>query len=366
MVAANKSWSSELQSHIHYRSERTKGKEEFDVGCDFWDGEEEKKIPSCPQCRQIFTPRPVLVRNTLIADLVEELKKTEVQAAPADPCYAGPADVGCDFCTGRKMKAIKSCLQCLASFCQQHLQPHYDSPTFKIHKLVDPSKNLQENICSHHDEVMKMFCRTDQQCICYLCSVDEHKGHDTDSAAAERKERQRGLGESQQEVQQRIQDREKDVKVLQQEVKAINHSADEAVRDSEEIFSQLICLIEKRSSEVKQHIRSQQKTEVSRAEELQEKLEQEITELRRKDAALQQLSHTEDHIQFLQSYPSLPDLSESTQSLDHNAGLLAREEGKKKSFKMDTFVSLGDFQSLLKDLDRNQSATVKMGATNKC
>ncbi|XP_076004398.1 tripartite motif-containing protein 16-like [Genypterus blacodes] len=278
----------------------------------FWDGEEEKKIPSCPQCRQIFTPRPVLVRNTMLADLVEELKKTEVQAAPADPCYAGPADVGCDFCTGRKMKAIKSCLQCLASFCQQHLQPHYDSPTFKIHKLVDPSKNLQEIICSHHGEVMKMFCRTDQQCICYLCSVEEHKGHDTVSAAAERKERQRGLGESQQEVQQRIQDREKDVKVLQQEVKAINHSADEAERDNEEIFNQLIRLIEKRSSEVKQHIRALQKAEVSQAEELREKLEQEITELRRKDAVLQQLSHTEDHIQFLQSYPSLPDLSEST------------------------------------------------------
>ncbi|XP_076003189.1 uncharacterized protein LOC142996169 [Genypterus blacodes] len=284
------------------------------MGCieGFWDGEEEKKIHSCPQCRQTFTPRPVLVRNTMLADLVEELKKTEVQAAPADPCYAGPADVGCDFCTGSKMKAIKSCLQCLTSFCEQHLQPHYEVAPLKKHKLVDPSKNLQENICSHHDEVMKMFCRTDQQCICYLCSVEEHKGHDTVSAAAEWTERQGGLAEIQQEVQQNIQDREKDVKVLQQEVKAINHSADEAVRDNEEIFNQLICLIQKRSSVVKQHIRSQQKTEVSRAEELQEKLEQEITELRRKDAVLQQLSHTEDHIQFLQSYPSLPDLSEST------------------------------------------------------
>ncbi|XP_076003571.1 E3 ubiquitin/ISG15 ligase TRIM25-like [Genypterus blacodes] len=285
----------------------------------YWDGEEEEeKIPSCPQCRQTFTPRPVLVRNTMLADLVEELKKTELQAAPADHCYAGPADVGCDFCTGRKRKAINSCLQCLASYCKQHLQPHYDVAPFKKHKLVEPSNKLQENICSLHHEVMKMFCRTDQQCICYLCSVDEHKGHHTVSAAAERKERQRELGESRQQVQQRIQDRQKDVKVLQQEVKDINQSADKAVRDSEEIFSQLIRLMEKRSSDVKQQIRSQQKTEVSGAEELQEKLEQEITELRRKDAELQQLSHTEDHIQFLHNYPSLPHLSESTHSASIN------------------------------------------------
>ncbi|XP_018534378.1 tripartite motif-containing protein 16 [Lates calcarifer] len=279
-----------------------------------WDEEDQKKIHSCPQCRQTFTPRPVLMKNTMLAVLVEELKKTGLQAAPADHCYAGPEDVACDFCTGRKLKAVKSCLVCLVSYCEKHLQPHYDKPQLKKHKLVDPSKKLQENTCSRHDEVMKMFCRTDQQCICYLCSVDEHKGHDTVSAAAERTERQRELELSRLKIQQRIQDREKDVKELQQEVEAINRSADKTVEDSEKMFTELIRLMEKRRSDVKQQIRSQQKTEVSRVKELQEKLQQEITELKRKDAELKQLSHTEDHNQFLHNYPSLSQLSESTDS----------------------------------------------------
>ncbi|XP_056248471.1 tripartite motif-containing protein 16-like [Seriola aureovittata] len=284
----------------------------------FWDEEDEKKIHSCPQCRQTFTPRPVLVKNTMLAALVEKLKKTGLQAAAADHCYAGPEDVACDVCTGRKLKAVKSCLVCLASYCENHLQPHYEAAPLKKHKLVEPSEKLQGNICSRHDEVMKMFCRTDQQCICYLCSVDEHKGHDTVSAAAERTERQRELQLSRQQIQQRIQDREKDVKLLRQEVEAINGSADEAVGDSEKIFTELIRLMEKRRSDVKQQIRSQQETEAGRVKELQEKLEQEIAELKRKDAELKQLSHTEDHSHFLHNYPSLSRLSDSTDSSSIN------------------------------------------------
>ncbi|XP_030290635.1 tripartite motif-containing protein 16-like [Sparus aurata] len=281
---------------------------------DHWDKEDEKRIYSCPQCRKSFIPRPELLKNTMLAALVEELKKTGLQAAPADHCYAGPEDVACDFCTGRKLRAVKSCLQCVASYCEKHLQPHYQSAAFKKHKLVEPSEKLQENICSRHDEVMKMFCRTDQQCICYLCSVEEHKGHDTVSAAAERTERQRELEGSRHNIQQRIQDREEDVKLLQQEVEAINGSADKAVEHSEKIFTQLICLMEERCFDVKQQVRSQQEIAVSRVKELQEKLEQEITELKRKDAELKKLSHTEDHNQFLHNYPSLSALSESTHS----------------------------------------------------
>ncbi|XP_056277335.1 tripartite motif-containing protein 16-like isoform X2 [Pseudoliparis swirei] len=278
------------------------------------DKEDGKKLHSCPLCRKTFTPRPVLLKNTMLAALVEQLKKTGLQAAPADHCYAGAEDVACDVCTGRRLKAFKSCLVCLASYCEKHLQPHYDSAPLKKHKLVEPSNKLQEKICSRHNEVMKIFCRTDQQCICYLCLMDEHKGHDTVSAAAERTERQRELEGSRLNIQQRIQDREKDLKLLHQEVEALDLSADKTVEDSEKIFTELIRLMKNRSSDVKQQVRSRQRTEVSRVQELQEKLEQEITELKRNEAELKLLSHTEDLKQFLLHYPSLSPRAESTHS----------------------------------------------------
>ncbi|XP_041841142.1 tripartite motif-containing protein 16-like [Melanotaenia boesemani] len=320
-----------------------------------WDEEDQKGIHSCPQCRKTFTPRPVLEKNILLAELVEELKKTGLQAAPADHCYVGPEDVACDVCTGRKLKAIKSCLVCLVSYCDKHLQHHYDIVQLKKHKLVEPSKNLQQLICSRHDEVMKIFCRTDQQSICYLCLMDEHKGHETVPAAAEKAEKQKKLEVSRQEIQQRIQDGEKDVKLLQQEVEAINGSADKAVEDSEKIFTELIRLIQKRSSDVKQQIRSQQETEVSRVKEVQEKLEQEIMELKRKDGELEQLSHTEDHNQFLHNYPSLSALSESTHSSSINIRPLRYFE--------DVTAAVSETRDKLQDILTEKWTNVSLAAT---
>lgn len=190
-------------------------------------------IYSCPQCSQIFIPRPKLLKNTMLAS--EEQKKTEIQAAPADQCYAGPEDVACDVCTGRKLKAANSCLVCLISFCEEHIQPHIESPAYEKHKLVKPSKILQENICSHHNEVMRMFCRTDQQVICYLCPADKHRDHNTVSVAEERIEKQRELEVRRENIQQRIHEREEDVKLLQKEVEVISNLADKSAEDSEEI-----------------------------------------------------------------------------------------------------------------------------------
>ncbi|XP_036416721.1 tripartite motif-containing protein 16-like [Colossoma macropomum] len=268
-------------------------------GC--WDQEDQRGVYSCPQCRESFTPRPVLRRNYFIAEMLEKLKKTEVQAAPP----AGSGDVECDSCTGRKRKAAQSCLTCLASFCEDHLKPHYEIPPLKRHKLVKASTRLQEKICSQHDKLMEIYCRTDRSSICYLCTMDDHKGHDTVSAAAERTQKQRELEEMQREVQQRIQEKQKKLQELEQAVNTLKRCAQTAVEDTERIWTELICSIEKKRSELTELIRAQEEAELSAAEEHLEKLEQEIADLKRRNTELEQLSLTEDHIHFLQSFQSL-------------------------------------------------------------
>ncbi|XP_061093904.1 tripartite motif-containing protein 16-like [Conger conger] len=277
------------------------------MGCikGYWDQDDHTGVYSCPQCRETFTPRPVLRKNTMLAEVVEKLKKTGLQAAPPAHCYGGPGDVVCDVCTGRKHKAIKSCLACLVSYCETHLRLHDELNPGKRHTLTDASGHLQEKICSQHDKLLEFYCRSDQQFLCSLCTVEEHRGHDTVSTVAEWTEKQMQLGVTQGQFQQRIQEREKELQDLRQAVQSLKSSAQVAVEDSERIFTEMIRSIERRCSEVKELIRDQEKAEVSRAEGLLERLEQEIAELRRRDAELEQLSHTEDHIHFLQKYQSL-------------------------------------------------------------
>lgn len=150
----------------------------------YWDQESHHSVYSCPQCRHTFISRPLLNKSTVLVDLMGKMSETEKTTFPKKD------DVECDFCTTGKLKAVKTCLVCLASYCATHLQPHYESAAFKKHKLVGVSTPIQDRICSKHDKLLEVYCRSDGQCICLLCVMDEHKGHDTVSAAAERKEKQ--------------------------------------------------------------------------------------------------------------------------------------------------------------------------------
>ncbi|XP_067238865.1 tripartite motif-containing protein 16-like isoform X2 [Chanodichthys erythropterus] len=274
----------------------------------FWDLEDEKRIYSCPQCRQTFSPRPALGKNTILAEMVEKLKKTKL---PAD-CYAEAGDVQCDVCTGRKYKAVKSCLVCLESFCQTHFDRHEDYHSHKPHKVIDATGRLKDMICHKHDKLLEVFCCTDQSCICMLCMMDEHKNHDTLSVAAQRTEKQKQLKKTQIKIRQRIQQRQKDLQQLRKAVES--HKT--AVEDSERIFTELIHSIERSRSEVTQLIRDQEKAAVSRAKGRLKRVEKEINDLKRRDAELEQLSHTHHHIHFLQSFQSLSAPPESTDEPD--------------------------------------------------
>ncbi|XP_055369393.1 tripartite motif-containing protein 16-like [Betta splendens] len=244
----------------------------------------------------------------------EEGQKRTSQAARGQRTADGHHEGTCDYCEGTKRKASKFCLRCQISYCEEHLKDHLEVPALKKHRLLDSSTNPQEMICSQHGEIRNIFCRTDCKCICYLCSMNKHKGHDTVSTNTEMIKRQTEVSEFEENVKENIQDLEKAINQLQQEINQIKCSAEEAVQASEAMCNELVGLIEKKRSEVRNRIRIQQDVAVRRAKEVQNNLENYLSQMKRMETQVEQLSYTKHDITFLQNSHLLPCVSRSTVS----------------------------------------------------
>lgn len=68
-------------------------------------------------------------------------------------------------------------------------------------------------------------------------------------------------------------------------------------------FTELAKFIEKRSNEVIEKIKAQEKVDLDQGAKLQKKLEGEITELKKREGVLETLLQTDDNIHFLQVQP---------------------------------------------------------------
>ncbi|XP_059386291.1 E3 ubiquitin-protein ligase TRIM47-like [Carassius carassius] len=244
------------------------------TGC--WDLEDQKSVYSCPQCRQTFSPRPALKTNT---DLAEKLRNLVPEASI---CYAELDDVPCDVCTGRKCKAVKSCLVCVVSFCELHLKPHRVSPAYEGHKLVTASCKIKEMICPTHKKPLEIYCKTEKQFVCLLCVLKEHREHDIVPAASERQSKQREIEEMQRNSEKRIQRRECELTKLTTLMETIRSSAREAVDDMEKLCIELTDCIKAQSLEITHLIRAQEETTFCQAESVQEQLQHEISEIQQR------------------------------------------------------------------------------------
>ncbi|XP_026070344.1 E3 ubiquitin-protein ligase TRIM39-like isoform X4 [Carassius auratus] len=251
---------------------------------------------SCPNCKETFKQRPDLKINTTLREIVGHYKTKSPEKNP---------EVLCDICEERKLKALKSCLVCQSSYCETHLEPHLRVAGLKKHKLMDPVINLEDYICQKHEKPLELFCRDDQTSVCLICSVKEHENHNTVPIEEESEEKKTELMKTHEDMQQMIQDRIK-------KIQDIKHSAEVRKRNTEnekaahvELFTDLIRSIERCQTELLEMMEEQQKAAEKQEEQLIEELEQEITELKMRNTELEQLSHTEDHLHFLQIHSSL-------------------------------------------------------------
>uniref|UniRef100_A0A3Q4I9Z1 Uncharacterized protein n=1 Tax=Neolamprologus brichardi TaxID=32507 RepID=A0A3Q4I9Z1_NEOBR len=239
----------------------------------------------CPLCKKIFQTRPELHINTFISEMVSEFRseaQQKVSSSSSEQQAAKPGEVPCDICTGTKLKAMKSCLVCLASYCQTHLEPHLT-----------------------HDKPLELFCKTDQTCVCMLCSVIDHKTHEFVSLREECEVKKAELGKTETETQQMIQKRQLKIQEIKESVKMSKDAAERKKAEGVQVFTALKESVDRSLNELIKEIEEKQETTEKQAEGFITDLEQEISELMKRSSEVEQLSRSKDHLHLLQRFSSL-------------------------------------------------------------
>ncbi|CAL8315690.1 unnamed protein product [Merluccius merluccius] len=261
----------------------------------FWDDQVQHK---CPVCNKLFHTRPDLRVNILLSKMVDQFK-------PSLRAKEQPSEVPCDVCTGTQLKAVKSCLMCFTSYCHIHLEPHQRVAGLKKHLLVEPMDRLEDRLCKKHDRILELFCQTDQVCVCQFCTEADHKSHPVVPLKEEYEVKTIQLGKIESEVQQMIQERHRKIKEINDTVDRSKADADRQIADGVQVLAALMSSIEKWRDDFNQTVKEKLKSTEKQAEGLIKELEQEIEDLTNRSSEVKQLSHTEDHLHFLQTFRSL-------------------------------------------------------------
>ncbi|KAM9006199.1 tripartite motif-containing protein 65 isoform X2 [Sarcophilus harrisii] len=269
----------------------------------------------CPQCRTPFAQRPELHKNGALCDVVETLRAAEWQGAAPEP---GPG------------------------------------PTSAAR-------------CPRHGWTLELYCRTEKQCICCACTVDQCQGHQRILPDVERKERE--LEEQLEENRrQSIQTKEK-LQELQQKSKKIQDSAQILTLAVSNKVTALLRVLETQRDMALQNIEQEKAALLAQAGAIRQGLRDHLERLAQHIQQIQELQSCPDDLSFLQRslllippepwapMPSLKwdedsaPLNKLKRTLDQICQLLLKDE-------IGT-VSLGDAEPSLKEHQEHETNSLE-------
>ncbi|KAG8014390.1 E3 ubiquitin-protein ligase TRIM39 [Nibea albiflora] len=261
----------------------------------------------CPMCKKHFKTRPELPVNTFISEMVSEFRQSagKKNSSGSEIQVAKPGELACDICTGTKLKAIKSCLTCFASYCGIHLDPHMTADPLKRHLLTDPVEDMEARVCTKHKKTLELFCKTDQTCVCSQCTVSGHSAHNIVSLSDACEAKKAELEQAEAEIQRMIQQREKMIQQIEHLKVHSKEDAEKEIADGVRIFTFLMQTAERDLNELIEMIEERHKKTEEEADGSIKELEQEISALMKRTVEVQQLSRTQDHLHVLQNIASL-------------------------------------------------------------
>ncbi|XP_041642056.1 E3 ubiquitin-protein ligase TRIM39 [Cheilinus undulatus] len=325
----------------------------------YWDGGrrggrgggEGTKVYLCPLCKESFRKRPELHINRTLKEITEQFKwlssaevslhgpegggvcedlNSHSQQQPGLPLSQKPGEMPEGVFTemmgrfqqlqppGRPRNSIcdasnpqltplhnaRPCFQALSTDHHDPPPPYSPPRRYTLSGASDFSPSAP--LCPAHQRPLEFFCRTDNTCVCSVCmETQEHRGHNVIPAKREWQIRKSQLGISEVELQDLISNKMKKVEEIQTSLREIQAAAEKETGGVVSSFSRLITSVERCQAEVLEVIEMSWRATERKAQSLLKELEEEISELKKRSAALNQLVLCEDYVHFLKTYPTL-------------------------------------------------------------
>ncbi|KAM4035346.1 E3 ubiquitin-protein ligase TRIM39-like [Anomaloglossus baeobatrachus] len=267
-------------------------------------------VYSCPECRATFRKWPPLQRSISLCNVVENILST--------PSHQDEITwIRCTYCIHHTVPAVRSCLHCEASMCDNHLKVHSKGPE---HVLTDPSTSLENRKCSVHKKILEYYCTEDAACICVSCSLTgKHQGHQVEMLEEASMKKRKKLRNVLQKLITYKKKSEERVRSLEEN----RRTAQEKASGEAKKVTALFVDFRRRLDDLERKVLS----EISRREEQMslllsdviQKLEIQMDELSRKMRHIEELCNMTDPLTVLQE-PDTGDLCDPEEEGDEDTG----------------------------------------------
>ncbi|XP_073480878.1 E3 ubiquitin/ISG15 ligase TRIM25-like [Aquarana catesbeiana] len=247
----------------------------------------------CPECREEFQERPELSRNTTLCNIVESFQSTEPEKEEVKE-----SQIFCTYCIHSPVPAVKSCLLCEASLCDDHVRVHSKSSQHVLSDLTTAQKNRK---CSVHEKILEYYCTDDSSCLCGSCRLHgDHQGHQVEALEEATEKRKENLNNALQKLVKKREEVEESIKSLQKYTRKVQGSADRVTKRVTAIFRDIrrqLDILEKR---VLNKISCQKNNVLFPAADLIQELEKTKDELSRKVRHIKEIYNMTDPLSVLQ------------------------------------------------------------------
>ncbi|KAM8825963.1 E3 ubiquitin-protein ligase TRIM21-like [Synchiropus picturatus] len=255
-----------------------------------------KTKSECPSCRRRLTKGLKLAVNTEFRAVVEDLQK--LRAEEESGWQAEPGQVPCDACHRVKLRAVKTCLDCMVSFCRKHPDLHWG------HRLTDPMEGLEKKRCKEHGRRLEIFCWDDNKVLCQLCSG--HRRHHTVPLEDEYQRMKAQMEREKTEVRELLRRRLEKLQEMEAAEQRERQDTNEAMMSCIHALAHLSASIQQGNGKLLQEIQERQRALQRPTAVMMGQLQKEIAQLERRSFRLECLSNIEDPLQMLQSWSTFP------------------------------------------------------------